>query len=48
MSEITQCWKLIDLNNTCNQNAKIAEVNIGFDSENNIVLENLINLKKLE
>ena len=32
--------------NTCNHNAEIVEVNIGFDCENNIMFENLINLNK--
>ena len=40
MSEITRCRKLIDLSNTYNQNAEFVEVNIGFDCENVIVLEN--------
>ena len=31
---------------TCNKNVEIVEVNIGFDRENNIVLENLIYFNK--
>ena len=38
--------KLIDLNNTCNRNAGNVEVNIGFDCENSIVLEHLINFNR--
>ena len=37
---------LIDLKNTYNQNAEIVEVNIEFDCENSIVLENLIKLNR--
>ena len=44
MNEITQCRKLKYLNDTCNYNTKIVEVNIRFDYENNIVLENLIKI----
>ena len=44
MNEITQYRKLKDLNDTCNYNTKIVEVNIRFDYENNIVLENLIKI----
>ena len=46
MNEITGYQKLIDLNDTCNKNAKIAKVNIGFDCENSILFENLINLNR--
>ena len=46
MNKITWCLKLIDLNDTCNHNVEIIEVNIGFDCENSILFENLINLNR--
>ena len=39
MNEITQCKKLIDLTETWKYSDEIVEINIEFQYENNIVLE---------